>query len=326
MLKNNEAPNRNSWFVRIMSVVCACILWVYVMNEQNPITTKVYQVPLVAQNLSDDMVVKELPDTVSVKVSGTRSQIAQLGEGDVKAFIDFIDAPKGRNTYNVQASVRMGEVTEISPSLIQLETAPVAEKTMSVEPRIVGVPNSGVTVSQMDLNPTRVTIRGASGRIAQVDKVMVMVDISHHDRNFTADATAVAVDKAGREMYDVKVVPGKVKAEVTIVRQLGTNDFPVKANLSGKLPDGVSLKQVKITPSSVRLTAEPKVLGGIKQILTAPIVLNNITSDVELKMPLQIPDQVLADQHSVLVEITLQNASDSRSQQESKNDDTDQNQ
>ena len=122
----------------------------------------------------------------------------------------------------------------------------------------------------------------------------------------------------------MKVVPGKVKAEVTIVRQLGTNDFPVKANLSGKLPDRVSLKQVKITPSSVRLTAEPKVLGGIKQILTAPIVLNNITSDVELKMPLQIPDQVLADQHSVLVEITLQNASDSRSQQESKNDDTDQ--
>jgi YbbR domain-containing protein len=158
MLKNNEAPNRNSWFVRIMSVVCACILWVYVMNEQNPITTKVYQVPLVAQNLSDDMVVKELPDTVSVKVSGTRSQIAQLGEGDVKAFIDFTDAPKGRNTYNVQASVRMGEVTEISPSLIQLETDTVAEKTMSVEPRIVGVPNSGVTVSQMDLNPTRVTI------------------------------------------------------------------------------------------------------------------------------------------------------------------------
>ena len=31
-----------------------------------------------------------------------------------------------------------------------------------------------------------------------------------------------------------------------------------------------------------------------------------MTSDVELKMPLQIPDQVLADQHSVIVEITLQ--------------------
>jgi YbbR domain-containing protein len=125
-------------------------------------------------------------------------------------------------------------------------------------------------------------------------------------------------------MYDVKVVPAKVKAVVTIVRQLGTNDFPIKANLSGKLPDGVNLKEVKITPSSVRLTAEPKVLGGIKQILTAPIVLNNITSDVELKMPLQIPDQVLADQHSVLVEITLDKGGSN--QQENKNDNTAQNQ
>lgn len=317
MLKNNEAPNRNSWFVRIMSVVCACILWVYVMNEQNPITTKVYQVPLTAQNLSEDMVVKDLPETVSVRVSGTRSQIAQLGEGDVKAFIDFTDAPKGRNSYNVQASTRLGEVTEITPSLIQLETDSVSEKTMNVEARIVGVPNSGITVSQMDMTPTQVTIRGASGRISQVDKVLVMVDISHHDRNFTTDATAVAVDKTGREMYDVKVVPSKVKTVVTIVRQLGTNDFPIKANMSGKLPDGISLKQVKITPNSVRLTAEPKVLGGIKEIQTAPIVLNNITSDVELKMPLQIPDQVLADQHSVIVEITLQKGS---GQQENKND------
>ena len=158
----------------------------------------------------------------------------------------------------------------------------------------------------MDLAPTQVTIKGASGRISQVDKVLVMVDISHHDRNFSAEATAVAVDRTGREMYDVKVVPGKIKTTVTIVRQLGTNDFPIKANMSGKLPDGVSIKNVKITPDSVRLTAEPKVLGGIREILTAPIVLNNITSDVELKMPLQIPDQVLADQHSVIVEITLQ--------------------
>ena len=86
----------------------------------------------------------------------------------------------------------------------------------------------------------------------------------------------------------------------------------------------MNLKEVKITPSSVRLTAEPKVLGGIKQILTAPIVLNNITSDVELKMPLQIPDQVLADQHSVLVEITLDKGGSN--QQENKNDNTAQNQ
>mgnify|MGYP001016069886 CR=1 FL=1 len=67
-------------------------------------------------------------------------------------------------------------------------------------------------------------------------------------------------------------------------------------------------KLEKLTGKTIDLKTkvDPKVLGGIREILTAPIVLNNVTSDVELKMPLQIPDQVLADQHSVIVEITLQ--------------------
>ena len=308
-MSNRNKEDKNSrihaWLMRFMALVAACVLWVYVMNEQNPITTKMFRVPLNAVNLADDMVVKDLPETVDVKVSGTRSQIAVLRDGDIRAYIDFTDAPKGRNTYNVLATSRLGEVAEVTPSLLQLETDALEEKTMNIEPRIVGVPNSGVTVSQMEMQPKRVLIKGPSGRISLVDKVLVMVDISHHDKNFTTEATAVAVDKTGREMYDVKVEPGKVKTAVTIVRQLGTNDFPIKANLSGQLPAGVNIKSVKITPSTVRLTAEPKVLGGITQILTAPIVLNNITSNVELKMPLQIPDQVLADQHNAIVEITL---------------------
>lgn len=304
--KDAKSGRIHMWVMRFMALVAACVLWVYVMNEQNPITTKMFRVPLNAVNLAEDMVVKDLPETVDVKVSGTRSQIAILRDGDIKAYIDFTDAPRGRNTYNVLATVRMGEVAEITPSLLQLETDALAEKTMPIEPRIVGVPNSGVTVSQMDMQPKHVLIKGPSNRIAQVDKVLVMVDISHHDKNFTTEATAVAMDKTGREMYDVKVEPTKVKTAVTIVRQLGTNDFPIKANMSGKLPAGITIKNVKITPATVRLTAEPKVLGGITQILTAPIVLNNLTSNVELKMPLQIPDQVLADQHNAIVEITLE--------------------
>ena len=47
------------------------------------------------------MLVKDLPETVNVRVSGTRSQIAALRTADVKAFIDFEGASKGRNTYRV---------------------------------------------------------------------------------------------------------------------------------------------------------------------------------------------------------------------------------
>ena len=288
-----------------MAIVVACILWVYVMNEQNPITTRSFTVPLTALNLQENMMVKDLPDSVNVKVSGTRSQIASLRNSDVTAYIDFTDAPKGRSTYNVMASTRSGEITEISPSLLQLETDVMATKNAKIEARIVGVPHSGVTVSKMEMTPNTVTIRGAGERIDAVEKVIVMVDISNHDKDFETEATAVAVDRSGREMYDIKVTPAKVRTAVTIVRQLGTNEFPIKANLSGKLPGGFTLTDTKITPSSVKLTADPKVLGQITEIETAPIILDNISDSVELKMPLQIPDQVMEETHSVLVEIKV---------------------
>lgn len=307
---SSKHPTRNSWLARIMCVIVASILWVYVMNEQNPITTRSFTVPLQTVHLQDDMLVKDLPETVNVRVSGTRSQIAALRTADVKAFIDFEGASKGRNAYRVTAQVKNGEVIEITPSLLQLEIDTQVSKEMKLEARIVGVPHSGITVSRMDLNPLQVKISGAEERINQVAKVLVMVDISNHDKNFETDATAVAVDQLGREMYDVKVTPSKVSTTVTIVRQLGTNDFPIKADLSGKLPSGITLVGTKITPQTVRLTADPKVLGELKEIKTAPIVLDNITSNVELNMPLQIPDKVLADTHNVIVEITVKNEKD----------------
>jgi len=288
-----------------MAFFIACILWVYVMNEQNPITVRTFNVPLSTSNLSDDKVVRDLPSTVNVKINGPRGQVANMTEDTIIAYVDFTGAEKGRNTYNVQAKSSVGEVVEISPALLQLEVDEMAEKKMEIEPRIMGVPNSGVTVGKMDLSSNQVTLKGASSRIAEVGKVVVLVDISNRDKNFEDDAAVVAISKDGREMYDVKVDPSKVHVSVVVLKQLGTNTVPVKPSLSGELPSGFVVQSIRVTPNMVKLTAEPSLLANILEIKSAPIVLENITGDVELKVPLNIPDKVLADTHSTLVEIKL---------------------
>ena len=305
-MKNNTPQKQgNTWMAKAMALFIACILWVYVMNEQNPMTVRTFNVPVSVVNLSDDKVVNDLPETVKVKVNGARGQIANLTEEQMRAFVDFTDAVKGRNTYTVNARSNVGEVVEISPALLQLEVDELATKTMDIEPRIMGVPDSGVTVGKMDLEPKRVTIQGASSRIAEVGKVVVLVDISNKNANFEDDAVVVAIGKDGREMYDVKLTPSNVHVAVVVLKQLGTNTVPIHADLSGDLPAGFKVDSVRVLPSEVKLTAEPKLLGHIGDIKTAPIVLDRLTGDVELKVPLQIPEKVLADNHNVLVEIKL---------------------
>ena len=58
----------------------------------------------------------------------------------------------------------------------------------------------------------------------------------------------------------------------------------------------------------VKLTAEPHLLSKLGVIKTAPVVLDKLTKSVELKMPLNIPDKVLAETHNVIVEIKLKKA------------------
>ena len=152
----------------------------------------------------------DLPETVKIKVSGPRSQVSAISENSLKAYVDFSGAVKGLGTYNVLGKTPLGEIIEISPNLLQLNLDTVGERVLEIEPRIVGVPNSGVTVGKMNLSPMKVTIQGASSRIAEVGKVVVLVDISNKDKNFEDDAAVVAVSKDGREMYDIKVEPSKV--------------------------------------------------------------------------------------------------------------------
>ena len=58
-----ESEQRNKWVVRIFAFLTACALWLYVMNEQNPITERSFTVPLSKTNLAENMVVNNMPES-----------------------------------------------------------------------------------------------------------------------------------------------------------------------------------------------------------------------------------------------------------------------
>ena len=87
IIKNNKQGN--IWFIRIMSLIAACVLWDYVMNEQNPFISRTFSATVSTSNLPSSMVVNYLPETVKVRVSGPRSQISALNDASIQAYVDF---------------------------------------------------------------------------------------------------------------------------------------------------------------------------------------------------------------------------------------------
>lgn len=303
-----ENEQRSKWLVRIVAFLAACALWLYVMNEQNPVIERSFTVPLEKTNLAGDMVVNNLPESVVVKIKGTRTLLSSAREKDVHAYVDFSGITKGRHGVDVLAKSAVGDITEISPKTLFLDIDTIVERTMDVEARIMGIPNSSVTVGKIDIVPTKVTVSGASNRLANAFKVIALVDISAKDKNFEAIVNLTPIGFDGSEMYDLNVYPGTVQIKAVMLQQLATLELPIKPVMTGAIKKDYIISSIQTVPEKVKLTAEPAVLAGISDIKTAPILLDNIDSDVEVQLPLSIPDKVLAETHSVLVKIKVEKA------------------
>ena len=75
---------------KLLAVLVALIVWIFVMNEQNPPVEGTFQVALSSRNLTEKMVVMETPETVRVKVRGLRNAIAGAAGRNFKATVDLI--------------------------------------------------------------------------------------------------------------------------------------------------------------------------------------------------------------------------------------------
>ena len=90
---------------KLLAVLVALIVWMFVMNEQNPPVEGTFQVALSSRNLSNKIVVMEAPETVRVKVRGLRNAIAGATGRDFHATVDLKGLKPGQ--YDLPVSVTL---------------------------------------------------------------------------------------------------------------------------------------------------------------------------------------------------------------------------
>ena len=67
MANDGNFFDRENMLARVIAFLIACALWMYVMNEQNPLVERNYVVNLELRNVPEGMIVLNTPDKVRVK-------------------------------------------------------------------------------------------------------------------------------------------------------------------------------------------------------------------------------------------------------------------
>ena len=291
---------------KLLAVLVALILWVFVMNEQNPPVEGTFQVSLTNRNLSGKLVVMEAPETVRVKVRGLRNAIAGAAGRNFQAYVDLKGLAPGQ--YNLPVLVQLPpgyELVEVVPDKVDIILEAVQSRQFPVEPRLTGPIVGQMTLGKVEITPKVVTITGPQSILDSIGKVLAPVEIRDRTPAFAQDAKLFIAGIDGNELKTLKVEPTQVKVSGVLESGTITKTVDVKTVLTGNLPEGVLLRRVFTEPAKVELRGPKEILDRLTAVSTEPVPLAGITKDVTREVPLQLQPGITVARKTVMVRLTV---------------------
>jgi len=290
---------------KIIALIMAVVLWVYVMNEQNPPVETSLEIPLEVRNLSSSVVAVDIPDTIRVKVRGPRTLIIGLNQADIKSYIDLKGLSDGNNTLKVTTSIPPSvELVEVNPDKINFRLDTIASRQVPIEARIGGT-SPGNSIGKITYGSPNVTLKGPSELLDRVVKTLVDIDVSGKTGDVTVMALPIPVDDKGKKVEGLTVHPGEMSVSLSLVPVINKKVVDVKTNIVGTLAKGVVLNQITTKPEEVEISGDAKLLETIDYIYTEPIAITGINKDLILDVKLQLKEGITSNKNAVSVHISV---------------------
>ncbi|MDI3481524.1 MAG: hypothetical protein PWQ97_1179 [Tepidanaerobacteraceae bacterium] len=288
--------------LKIFSVLAAVIMWMYVMNEQNPqVTYVVRDVPVKLENLDTSkfaLVDESRKYTVNVKIKGRRSLITNIKPQDIEAEVNLRGRIEGENLLPVSVSVPGNvELLDFSPKEIMVSLDSIIEEQMQVSVDVKGTPADGFEWVKPIAKPQAVVLKGPRSRVDAAKVVTAQVDISGKDSSVVSTLPLRVLDSQGKEQKDVSFRPEVVEVTVPIVP---VSSVSIKPNIKGAPLEGYIVKDVEIDPSIVTVTAPKDALKQLQSISTDSLNIQGYTHTVTKQVNLVVPRGVkILEDHAI---------------------------
>lgn len=246
--------------LKLLSVVLAALLWLVVINSQDPIETVTFEdVPVTIIN-EDALTAKDkIPevvegDTISVVVEARRSICEKLTKSDVVAIADF---EKVSVTDAVPIDVSINGYTEREVEIVRglnqmmkLRLEDSLTKDFRVKISTTGQAKDGYVIGDMVASPNMISLTGSSTQISKIKEVVLVVDIADISKDSQATGVPVIYDVNGEVVNSSKVSMSTTEVAVTIP-VLKTKTVKIIVNTLGEPATGYEVDTISYQPDMV---------------------------------------------------------------------------
>ena len=282
--------------LKIISILAAFILWLVVVNVDDPIISKTYTgVPVEILNgevLSEQGKCYEvLSDsaTINVVVTAHRSILDGMSRDYIKATADLKQLTT-LDTVPIEVrstrfSDRIDSVTTRDSS-VKLKIEKLVKKEVTVAIGYEGTPAEGYILSGVDNPLASVVVSGPESVVSQVSKVMAAADITGVNRDLTVTEPLYPYNSENELVDDDRVTLSRTVTEINYIIY-ATKTIPISSGFSGTPATGYGTTGTVITePSSVVIAGKGENYDDMEVVYVSPdnISVDGATSDVQTEV------------------------------------------
>ncbi len=261
--------------LKILAIVFAIILWLVVVNIDDPIKTQNFngiEVQILnAQELESKGQCYEVldnTDVVNVSVVGRRSVVEKITKDNITATADISNLSSvnsGTIVASVNKSANDVEV-KVSEPTIRFNIEPLTKITKRLTVDVEGNPADGYVLAGRTLGVTQVEISGPKSIIDSIDTAKASINVDNATSTVSASSQIFLYDKAGKKVSSSRLELSNSGVSITQEIQY-SKIVEINYQFSGEPEEGYALTgDIKADRTVVTIRGRKSQLDGINSI------------------------------------------------------------
>ena len=278
--------------IKIISLLSAMVLWMYVMAIVDPEETKLFEnIPVTITNKNElnerDLVIYPEQDlTTNIYVTGKLSNLKKVTKDDINVYGQINNPLEGNNEIylKVSTSQRVNYDFKNPVMIVTLEKIISEDKSIKVD--ITGSGKNNVDNIMLQDNIDKVSISGPRSLVNKVKRVVGTVKVSGESNNFSQSIKLEPVDANGKVVEGVELEKDSVNVNIILLAQ---KTVPIILKLSDNSESGVNYT---MSQNTVTIKGKKDIVDSINDIETQPVKLSEILPGTSKDIYLQVPSGI----------------------------------
>lgn len=278
-----------NWPAKILCLLIAASLWIYVGVGQTRNTEFPGGLPLEFKNIPENMVAITDTDKVEIRIVAEKDVYDKLSSESFSAYVDMLGFKEGLHEANVVvlSHVSNVQIVEITPPKVVVRLEPKVDKEVPINCLIDGKAGEGLAPGLCVPGVEKVKVSGAKSVINGLQVATARIELTGETADFKRQVKLAGIDAKGKDIANITFNPSEILISVPIVKSSTIKTVGIKVNVTGTPAEGFWISKIETEPLMVTVTAAENIINQVNFIETDALDIGGIdknkTVEIELK-------------------------------------------